>query len=730
MVFIKKAIFVFWVSLALSFTGHQVPESINTMQDFPVGKPGLQLTYISEARTLPASVVRKFTLTTGVVGHNNSMMYQWLLLDAEKENGESFKVWLLANAYPSGRPDTDQKCISQYILTKSGSKPVKYINQNNGSPIFPATGAWKYLLPGMVDQNNPFSTKVKTIRLLGLEYSLENRNQLSPPTPPEDPHIIELTPDLLIGIPHNTKVKHGKRRYDDSDYEYVPLTQENYEEMISAGINCFRVTSREIKWLENKNVYYWGIGGKDISYPEYLYRSNYIGPVIFFDEPMVGTRDYSLRPKLREDPDFRKAITPQIAYDEFRKVYHKKKYEEGPARLIRELNEREDVDTGDMDFLQQNIYSWETMVSSAAYQLSEGDNAPPNAMVFEPPGRFGTRRVLPELNMCFSCQIPADDPKNLTGIIYGFLRGAARATQKTWGMSVYGQVDHSDAYWFMTHAYDLGATLFFFWDSHRLAAVPYHEYLALSDNLKRHSGNFPDRDLKKLKSAAEIAILIPPYYNLGHVKMGLGSITGLPELNVERKNDYGIKYRTVMSNFLIEVERCIRLGVAYDLLWDLEGLELKGYREIVTIREDGKVEVKKNGSSVLLEAPRQPERPGGSPPGLSAEVHMAGVKAPAAITVSAIVTEGSAPVYYTMGADSSGVYRNQYVLWELFGPEEEDYTDLWNDRWDVRVHEENHSATVEIHFKVDRPGDYRLRIATADLAGRSAIIWKDIHIER
>ena len=80
--------------------------------------------------------------------------------------------------------------------------------------------------------------------------------------------------------------------------------------------------------------------------------------------------------------------------------------------------------------------------------------------------------------------------------------------------------------------------------------------------------------LEKLKNAAEVAILIPTGYNLGHVKMGIGNFSGLPELNMERKNSYGVKYRDVMNNFYIEIERCIRLGVEYDLFWNMENLEL------------------------------------------------------------------------------------------------------------------------------------------------------------
>src|SRR5687767_2137366 len=144
------------------------------------------------------------------------------------------------------------------------------------------------------------------------------------------------------------------------------------------------------------------------------------------------------------------------------------------------------------------------MVSTAAWQLSQEPKVPA-AMVFEPPGRVGTRRTLPEINMTYGCQIPIDDPKNFIDIIYGFLRGAARLTGKQWGTSIYGAVDRSDAPWFLSHAYDLGATHFFFWDNAQLACVPFSECLALARVLKMRTEDNPHRDLDQLKRAAETA---------------------------------------------------------------------------------------------------------------------------------------------------------------------------------------------------------------------------------
>jgi glycerophosphoryl diester phosphodiesterase len=698
-------------------------------KEYPLGKPGLSLGYSSKQKELPGSVVREFELVLGAVEIIDGIHYQWLQLNAEKENSQTYSLWILTSAYPSPSREIAQQNILRYLLSSDDSEALEFTDQSSGNSVLPGSGVWEYLLPRSANGNNPIHSPERIVKYLGLEYQLESRKQSIVPAIPHETHCISLTPDLLIGVPHNSKMKDETRRYDESDYEYVLLTEDNYSEMIRNGMNVFNVNSRQLKWIEKEDVYYWGIGGEDISYPESLYRSNYLGQALFMDEPMVHTRDHALRPKFKTDPSLRLRINPQLFFEEFKKEYHKSKYEGFTVQLLKGLANRPDVDIGDMDFLQANVYSWETMVSSAIYQLSEGDRSPPSAMVFEPPGRYGARRVIPELNMCFDCQIPVDDPHHLFGIIKGFLRGAARLTGKEWGVSIYGQVDRADAGWLLSHTYDMGGTHFFYWDTYQLAAVPYNEYLSLSRHLREYARNSPKRDLIELKHAAETAILIPPGYNLGHVKMGIGNLSGLPELNMERRNSHGIKYREVMSNLYTEIERCIRLGVKYDLFWNLVDLEYEGYREIITIREDGKVEILSKGKRSILDSARIPERPEGLAPQLSVELKPVDNRSSGTYRARATVTAGDAPVYYTQGANKEGVYLNSYVLWELYGPGEADYTDFWNDRWEVSVTEENNTATVEFEFSIEQSGSYRLRASTSDAEGRSSVVWKEIKTE-
>ncbi len=676
-------------------------------------QPGLAAQYRLESSAAPrGSVVNTFTLALGLLEKGQ----QWISLTAIKGDGEQFKIWQLTAGAPT-RTNT-----LRYLFQGGGSsRPREYRNQLTSEAVLPSQGAWELLPQAMVGLP-------KEVRYLGHRYTREMLRQGVTVLPPPDTEVVELRPDLLVGPASNSRQKDETRRYDGSDYGLVRFTREDYRQMRDAGITCVAVDSEQWKWADELGLYYWG-AGNGLPFPESLYRSQYLGPALFLDEPAVGTRDHVVRPRLAKEPAFRKALTPQLMFEEFRKYYEHVLRDGSPTAFMKGLRARNDVDLGDMDFRQENLYTWETMVSTAAYQLSQ-DPRVPDAIVFEPPGRIGTRRTLPEMNMTYGVQLPPDDPKALADIVFGFLRGAARLTRKQWGISIYGAFERADAPWWLTHAYDLGATRFFFWDNHQLACVPFGEVLALARHLHDYSNAHPRPEPGRLGSMAEVAITLPPGYDLGHVQTGKGNMWGLGELNLERLNRQGVAYRVVMSNFFTEIERCFKRGVPFDLLWDLPGSKLTGYREIVTIREDGKVEVNTEGKLTALDRARMPERAGGKPPQLAVTLSSRSGADAVEITAKARVEETSAKVYYTYGADDEGVYRNAMVAWEVYGPEEQDQLVLIPDRLKPNVVLSGSGGTVEVSFKLTSPGNYRLRAASADVTGRTSVVWRPIVISR
>jgi hypothetical protein len=699
----------------------------------PIAARNNSVRYICEQETgLADTVVKTFTLGWSQAEQSKKGTARWLFIQANKVNGETFHIWLLTEGYPSDSLLAASKHIGRFILQEGSSTPKEFRHRITREAVLPALGGWRYLLPRSSDDSGSFEPGAefpKRADYLGLHYRLLTVDKfVVEPVPPEALGV-ELQPDLLVGVPSNTRQEDETHRYDGSDYKLQRLTLADFKEMAAAGINCVRVDAEQRGWIEDLGLFYWGVGGKEVSYPECLYDSRYLGPTLFLDEPAVHTRDYVIRPKLAKDPAFRKDLTIPVMIKAFRETFAHAWQEGVSTSLLQGLGARPDVMLGNMSFRQENLFSWETMVSTAAYQLSQ-DPRVPAAMVFEPPGRVGTLKTLPEFDMSYGCQIPIDDPKNLTDIIYGFLRGAARLTGKQWGTSIYGAVDRTDSPWFLTRAYELGATRFFFWDNAGLACVPYHECLSLAHQLKISAENRPERDLEKLRRAAEVVILLPPGYNLGHVHLGRGSLWGLGELNLERTNAFGIKYRDVMGNFFTEIERCLRMGVAFDLLWDLPNLQPSAYREVVRIREDGKIESLESERHSQWDRARTPVRPPGVPPILEVVLSTRDGQAPLQVSARAQVTETTAPIYYTLGADTNGVYHNAFIGWELYGPGEEDYRVLMAPGLKPRAAINGTRSEIRLDFELDRPGQYRLRVATADKAGRTAISWTPITVTK
>ncbi len=701
---------------------------------FPLGTPGDVAAYRwSEPQPPRASDVAWFRLSLGPIESSDSPPAQWVALEATKANGETFTLWLLTQDLVSGDLDHDERVTRRYLLQEAQRAPREFLDRDRGGAVLPSTGAWPYLWPTTDSSSGVLSHGIRNAetRLLGARYRLDPATSGAFPAVPTDSLRIALRPHLRIGLPSNARTHETARRFDGSDYPMVRMERADYEQLLEAGVTVVRVDRQQAAWVENASVYHWGPSVAELPFPESLYRSHYLGPALFLDEPAVGTRDHDVRPRFVKDPALRHDWTPERMFEAFQHHYHQAVVEGPPSVLLKALRQRPDVTMSGMSFLQANLYSWETMVSTALWQLAGEPAYHPRAIMFEPPGRLGTRRTIPEMNMTYGCQLPPAHPLSLTEQVFGFLRGAARAADRDWGVSIYGAVDPADAPVLLTRAYDLGATDFSFWDNYQLACVPFSECLALTRHLVAHAARHPERDLVRLRGAADTLILLPAGYDLGHVQMGRGNLWGLGELNLERRNPTGTRYREVMASFFIEIERCLRLGISFDAAWDLPGRQFPGYREIVRVRPDARLDLTTVSRTVSRRSPRIPARPPGVPPRLDLDLDSrqdsggGDQGSLGAFTARARIHEGSSSVYYTTGSDAQGVHPNARVLWELYGPRDEDYRTLLNPGAHPRTQAQPGGWIVSVDFQVSEPGRYRLRAATTDPEGRSAVTWKE-----
>ena len=102
-----------------------------------------------------------------------------------------------------------------------------------------------------------------------------------------------LDTEVLIGTGRTFRDKEGRRlpqKPKRRDYTYVPFSFSDYKKMIEAGMNYFGLAPSSEKFLRKQPVFYRKPVSR-IDYPADLYRSNYLGPVMFIDEPvcrMIG----------------------------------------------------------------------------------------------------------------------------------------------------------------------------------------------------------------------------------------------------------------------------------------------------------------------------------------------------------------------------------------------------------------------------------------------------------
>ena len=219
------------------------------VQASPVmGAPGLTASYrIAEPTPATSSVVETLSATLGSVERWSGAQGQWLQLKAVKRSSASFEAWLLCADYPSEALDDARAMVLRYILRQGAAEPVEFRHGVTDLAVLPTSGAWPHLLPRAASASTGTANEgpfPEIVIYLGHRYLREKLEHGSPSAPPNDAGLVLLRPDVLVGVPHNTRQIDETRRYDDSDYEYTPLTREDYETMISAGINCFLLGSR------------------------------------------------------------------------------------------------------------------------------------------------------------------------------------------------------------------------------------------------------------------------------------------------------------------------------------------------------------------------------------------------------------------------------------------------------------------------------------------------------
>lgn len=245
---------------------------------------------------------------------------------------------------------------------------------------------------------------------------------------------------------------------------------------------------------------------------------------------------------------------------------------------------RRGCDLGDLEIVQDNFPVWETAASGAWYEFKAGLPG----YVYE--GRYQPNVFAKKVKESFGVDFPPTAEACLA-FHYGWYRGAARHFKASWGIAIYGQMALELAPLVFPIAYDQGARYLWFWTSDHAHHVPYPEQIDYTKRFReyesKHRRIYPSYPLVE---KAEIAIALPYGYQLDDYVMKYKALWNNPEhLSLDLKNSYGVTYREVLRVGLIEICALLARGEMFDLVYWRGDEEIKGYKTVLTIKEDGKV---------------------------------------------------------------------------------------------------------------------------------------------
>jgi len=481
--------------------------------------------------------------------------YIWWELTAVHEDGRRFGIKILSEHVPMTCPEAPGEILRYIYLTPNG-ECFDYRNERDDAAVLPQMNFVEDFLP----QPSPYARYEEGFATVGafLGHVLVKtlyKDIIEPLEFPE-PEIIRLRPDLLIGTQNMSRSDYAPKKEDGSWPEPRPYTIEDIETMIEAGMNYFGpINTEQLDYIKNRAVFFRTMP----TFPETFYRSNFVPGRMFLDEPMVRLGWSGRIPAYLLGPE-------QVAQSLIMDVISH--YE---PRQIQTTNYR---GPGNLFLMEPKAPSWDTMYWSAWYQLKAG--AP--GIIHE--GRYIHRGYGWEPEQLFGEGLEGLTDMDMFNCMFAFLRGAARAFNGYWGISVYPEGDPNLRLPAMIRAYDMGARCIWIWNDPNF---PYLEQVRLLRGLKEHMRKHPRGNPEELLRKAEVGIAFPAGY--------VFNWNGTWGMERERLTRAGASYAEISAAGLWEGILLSRQGVEFDFLVDEPVIYKMGYKRLIIVHEDGTVSV-------------------------------------------------------------------------------------------------------------------------------------------
>lgn len=506
----------------------------------------------------------------------HGQVWHWWQLELRAQTEQTSTPLMTLRALTSADPldtyaGTPEFARYQLWLPDRGER-LEYRDRRNGRALLPA---WKdferWFVPRPTAASHWQQAFPETGELLGHILTLFEVGKPELWTAWPDLHELMLDRELLVGTGRNVKDQEGRRlpqQPERREYTYVPFAAADYALMFSAGLNLFVVSPDQEAFVRDQPVFYMrdAGGGSPLRYPADLYRANYLGPVMFMDEPSVITvGDKLVHTTLRYFSDAAALIEKRTRQEYLSDG-------SGGAFALQKSLRNLGVNFGDMNLMQWDYPAWETLYDTTFYQMKGGGNG----LVHE--GRY----QLGEFDQAvqrFTGQARPHTARELLAYHFAFLRGGTRPFGKFWGTAIYGQCDTNLAPTTITMAYDMGARYVWFWTSDHEHHVPWPEQLALARTLKEHAEHHPRPSIYGPAPEVDTAIVIPNGYFLS-----LDKLWWVRVLDQEGQNEASLQYRRLVQRALQAVHQCFDQGRTFDVTID-GGQPIRGYRRI--LRVDG-----------------------------------------------------------------------------------------------------------------------------------------------
>lgn len=717
-------------------------------QQPPLGSPGTVAVYelIEEPAGRPAfetenrlSVVEATICLGPVEQGSEDAPAQWYGLEFTRQNGDSYQMWTLLDSWPT---ESHDPVVSQYLWQEPGwPDALNFVHQVSGEPQLPKLNLWTYGWPqqpeaGIGGNRAPVQETPEKILLQGWMFRRTAIALSQEVTPPATYTDLPLHPELLNGWVAFDRDQAGRPHYrlgmsadgQSKGYEYIAKTPEELKSYLAAGANFLvthpgkRARANYPDWLTRSSMYHNNLAYQPLDWPADLYRSNYWGFGNHVDEPGVHNWGLAL-------DDSEGAPLPEIqAVDSLQRIVRKGVKERGQSAINRSF--AKNFGLGALELLEgpESIVAWEYEWPTAWYQLAVEDGV--GGIVDED---ATTNDLVEAYNMGLGTQIPPT-VQNAVALRTAVLRGAARAFNKKWGIAFYHPNEVKLKSATIPLFYEEGASYFWYWTGWIGIAdnsgLPYPYQLYYTSLVREAFDRNPNRKTAELLRAAKVAVVIPYGYTFTPYHMHR-----LDWLHLERKNQHGIKYREVLANAALEVERLLRGGREFDVIIDDPQVPPAGYDELIFAQADGKLRIERPGQAAELhDLPRPVARPDLGPgPRLQIEVSQP--------------TDGSSDQirFRAVGKLGTGEWAGErpepLVSWEVYGPDNRVRPSIfpeYGSSYSLKLEQSvpftlEHPIPMELSEREDgntpAAGSYTIRAAFTDVFGRPAVAYQTVFLQ-